>query len=151
MSIKHLAYRLFYESKAGVAGLADFMGMSKQVLINKLNPNSTSHHLNIQELEMSADFIGEEANLLLAGFFAEKAKAVVIQMPDVALGDMGLLDGFMEVVKDLGVLTKDFQDSWADGRITKKEFNQLKKDGLDVQAQVSLLLAMIQKLSEEEE
>lgn len=147
MGIKHLAYRIAHNSQAGAAGLADHMGMSKQVLINKLNPNSTSHHLNIQELEMLAAFAGDDANKQIAEHFAQKINAVVVPLPEVQLGDMGLLDGFMAAVVDLGSFTSEFQKDWADGEIDTGELLKLKKDAYAVHQRVATLMSMIEKLA----
>ena len=94
MSLKHLVYRLVHESPAGPAGVADQMGIGKQVLLNKLNTNSTSHHLYIQELETILDFVG--ANLRLAEYLAQKEGAIVYLLPNIShMDEQALLDAFV--------------------------------------------------------
>lgn len=123
MTIKHLAYRIGHDFLGSVAGLASLMGKSEQVLQNKLNPNSTTHFLTIAELETMADFAS--ANLQVARYFATKARAVVVQMPDVPESDMALLDAFMIITHELGEASSKFQQAYADGDINQKEFKDI--------------------------
>lgn len=126
MTIKHLVYRLAHDYPGSVAGLAPLMNKGLQVLSNKLNPNSTSHFLSVGELEMLADFT--QSNLQLAEYFASKAHAVVIQLPEVDESDMGILDLFLSAVKEFGDISGSFQKAFEDGRIDSKEFKLISRE-----------------------
>lgn len=126
MTIRHLAYRLAHDFSGGIAGLAALMGKGAQVLTNKLNPNSTSHYLTIGELETLADFTG--GNVALAQYFAAKANAVVITLPEMPESDMGMLDLFLSANKEFGDISAAFQQAFADGRIDRREFEDICKE-----------------------
>lgn len=130
MTIRHLAYRIGHSFKGSIAGLASMMGKGEQVLSNKLNPNSESHHLNIQEFEMMVDFTAE--NLMVAEYFAAKANAVVVKLPDAPNGDMALLDAFMKITTELGDASTKFQKAYADGDISNFESDLIAKEIDDV-------------------
>jgi hypothetical protein len=123
LTIKHLAYRIAHEFSGSVAGLASLMGKGEVVLRNKLNPNSTTHFLTIQEFETMTDFA--ECNPEVAMYFSEKAGGVFVKLPAVLEGDMALLDLFMSTMKELGDVSASFQKSYADGNYTNKEFAEL--------------------------
>lgn len=124
MTIIHSAYRMAHQFNGGVVALAHMMGKGEKVLASKLNPNTDTHHLNIEELEMMADFTN--SNLELAEYFADKAGAVVIKLPALPdLSDMGLLDGYLAIMRELGALSSEFQDDYSDGEIDGKEFSRI--------------------------
>lgn len=156
MSIRDLAHRIAMKYPGGIAALAVRMKPPKpgetlaqsfiQVLRNKLNPNSTTHHLYIEEFEDQVDLA--DANLEVAEHFAQKANAVVISLPMLACdgSDMELLDGFLEIVRELGEFSAEFQKSWADGRITADEFARLSAEARDIQARVVAQLGRIEQV-----
>ena len=73
----------------------------------------------------------------------------MIQLPQFQLGDMAILDGFLSVINKLGEFSKEFQKDWSDGEISKKEFNQLREDSLEVQKNLLVLISMIEELVNE--
>lgn len=145
MTIAHLAYRLAHQFNGGVVALSSMMGKGEKVLQSKLNPNTDTHHLNIEELEMLADFTA--SNLSVAEYFAEKANAVVVPLPDMPdLSDMGLLDGFMAIMAEIGLLSAEFQKDYADGEITKKEFERIAIEVSAVQSKLLSFQASIKRV-----
>lgn len=143
MTIRHLTYRLVHNSEKGVPTLASEMGKSHQILNNKLNVNSESHHLTIDEFETIGDFL--DVNIEYATYFANKANAVVVQLPDDApTGDMALLDSFMQCVESGGLIAKEFKKAFADGRIEEHEYEVIKKAMYDSVADQMAFLKMIE-------
>ena len=116
----HLAsYRLAHEFTGGVISLSVLMGKGQQVLASKLNPNVSTHHLTIAELEMLGDFTNR--NIDLAEFFATKASAIVLPLPEIVDGDMGLLDDWLNITQEFGKAGAAFQKAYADGDVTARE------------------------------
>ena len=114
--------------------LAVLMGKGEKVLQNKLNPNNDQHLLNVDEFEMLADFTNN--NLSAAEYFAAKCNAVVVTLPAVAESDMALLDLYMAAMKELGEVAGAFQEAYADGRITPREFDKIALEIDDVLAKL---------------
>jgi ketol-acid reductoisomerase len=145
LTIKHLAYRLAHEFAGGAVALAALMGKGEKVLQNKLNPNSETHYLNIDELEMLADFTS--GNRQVAQYFAQKTNAAVVQLPtDVMTGDMSLLDAFMDAAMQDGEFANEFKKAWSDGRITVQEFERLEKIQFESIGKRLALLAEIKQV-----
>ncbi len=126
--------------------LASLMGKGEKVLQNKLNPNSESHFLNIDEFEMLADFTS--GNKSVADYFAQKANAAVVCLPDdcVVNGDMSMLDAFMQVTMQDGTFAYEFKQAWDDGRITVAEFERLEKIQFESIGKRLALLAEIKRV-----
>ena len=110
--------------------------MSMQTLTNKLNPRSESHNINADELETIVDYFG--GGLEVADYFAAKANGVVARLPDVGESDMALLDGFMNITKELGDVGMGFKEAYADGDISKEDVIALDKE---IDETVAALLA----------
>jgi hypothetical protein len=149
VSLKDLAYRIAHNYPGGVKPLAARMSDANgyhQVLLNKLNPNTTTHHVTVSELEQIADIA--DANLPLAEYFATKINAVVIRILECNGSDIEILDAFMDVIKELGSFSAEFQRDWADGRITPQEFRRLTKEAARLQATVLSFMARVEQLVE---
>lgn len=146
MTIRHLVYQLVRKSKMGVPTLAEAMGRGIQILNNKLNVNSDSHLLSIDEFETIGDFL--DVNIEYATYFANKANAVVVQLPDDApTGDMALLDSFMQCVESNGKIAKEFKAAISDGRISDPEYQVIKKAMYDTVADQMAFLKMIEGIA----
>jgi len=132
LTIRHLAHQL---AQHRIGDLALFMGKDTQVLRNKLNFNSDSAHLYVQEFEQIVDFT--DANFAVAEYFAAKCNAVVFQLPAIQDdGDMSLLDSYMQIMKEMGDLAAEFQKAYADGSIDRKEFTRIANEVTGVQARL---------------
>jgi hypothetical protein len=128
MNLRTVLYHLVHDSQAGAAELERSLMLQAGYLQNAVAPSQAdSHHMNAKVLEKLLDFI-PNGNISAAKFFAGKANATVIPLPTGMghVGDMELLDGFMNVVRELGDFSGEFQKAWDDGRITSKEFELLK-------------------------
>lgn len=145
MTIKHLAYRIGHDFSGSVAGLASLMNKGEVVLTNKLNPNSKTHFLTIQEFEMMADFA--DRNTDVAEYFASKVNAVVIKLPELPESDMALLDLFMGAMVELGEVSSAFQKAYADGKITPKEFSVISSEIDDVIAKILEFKAAVKRVT----
>ena len=145
MKLTHLAYRLGHQFKGGVVALASMMGKNDKVLASKLNPNVDTHHLNIEELAMMADFTN--TNIDVAQYFAEKANAVVVKLPSIPdASDMGLLDGYMAIMRELGDMSAEFQTAYEDGDISIKEFERIAHRVSLTQAKLSAFQQQVQRV-----
>ena len=114
-------------------------------MTNKVNFNSTSHNLNITEFEGAIDLI--DCNCEVAEYFAAKCNSIVFKLPDVQPGDMALLEGFMEIMTEIGEISTEFQKAISDGRISQNEMDRIAKEIGDAmskllawQARVSLVV-----------
>lgn len=144
MTIKHLAYRIAHNSALGIASLAEAMGLSAQTLTNFLNVNSDTHNLHIARFEMLVDFAN--GNLAVAEFFGNKANAAVVPLPtNTIIGDMNLLDAFLNAGVKSGSFDYEFKKAWDDGRIDAVEFARLKQLNLDL---IGARLALIAQLEQ---
>lgn len=132
MTLRHLLHRLIHDSAPGITGVLEYLNagrqnkMSLQLLTNKVNANSESHTLNVQEAEAAIDRIN--GNIAIAEYFAAKSNAVVVVLPDDGpMGDMCLLDAFLQCQKSQGDFSAELMKDYADGKIDEREFARISK------------------------
>ncbi len=146
MNINDAAYNTAHDYPGGVPALAVRMGVSANVLQNKVNPSQEHHKLTLNEaVKMQA--ISGDLRILHA--MAGALGCVCIKTPAFdQVGDMALLDSFMSVVSELGDLSTEFKNSWDDGTVTPAEFERIKSEAYDVQARLAELLMRIESIVE---
>lgn len=131
MNLRHLIYKLIKQSAFSYDDLTHYINQgrdiktSAQTITNKFNPNSDSHLPNICEYEQALELMnGWQA---LADYAASKFNAVVVALPcETIVGDMSLLDSYMDCVESQGSIAHSFKQAWEDGRISAQEFAEIK-------------------------
>lgn len=151
MTLRRLLHRLIYASPPGITGVLEYFNagrvnkMSLQTLTNKVNFNSETHNTNVDEFEQAVDLIN--CNYEVAEYFAAKCNSIVFKLPNVQVGDMALLEGFMDIMTEIGEISTEFQKAISDGRISQNEMDRIAKEIGDAmskllawQARVSLVV-----------
>lgn len=147
MNLGDIAYHLAHDYPGGVPALAARMGKNPTVLMHKLNPNNTTHHLTAHELDALDDITGSTR---VAEYFAHKHQCYLVrmQMAD-GLDESALMDAFLDVTREWGAFCTEFQAAYADGKITKQEYKRLKKQGVEVRQRMVALTDRIFQMVEE--
>jgi hypothetical protein len=139
--LKKLIHRLVHSHDEGVTLATDEINsrrtnqISKQALINKLNPDGSIDSLNITDFENIVNRL--KFNFEIAQHFAAPINAIVVRMPTVPEGDLALLDDFMAIAREIGDISAKFQLAYADGKITALEYETVE---IEVKQAVGALL-----------
>ena len=146
MNVLDAAHKISHEYPGGAEALAQRMGIKPAVFRSKLNPNCSTHHLyldesvRLQELAGRSDILHAMAEAL--GFVCIPAARCDL------VSDEALLDAFARLVCELGDLSRVFNDSLADGRVTPREFERMRKEFYDLQQAGADLLNRVEQLVE---
>ena len=144
-SVLDAAFHVAHDSPGGIHALAARMATSPNVLNKKVDPNTDTHHLRLDEA-VKISLLTQDARILQA--FAGSLSHVAIPLTDNHDdADMGLLDGFMQVIKEFGELTTAFQTAWADGAINSKELIRIKQEAQDVQSRLASFVQRIEQIA----
>lgn len=119
MNTKDAVYHTAHDSPGGVPALAVRMGVSANVLQNKVNPTQEHHKLTLDEAVRMQALTGDVR--ILHAMASELGYVAVHVQPFEGVSDMELLDGYMDAITALGEFTASFQLAIADGRVTKHE------------------------------
>ena len=151
--INDLAYRLARSHPGGITALGARMAPSQekeksygQVLINKLNRNNSLNHLYADEFEQIVDLTN--SNLAVAEYFASKANAVVVKLEECSGSDMEILDSFMSIIKEMGELSAEFQQRYADGNISQDDFLRITREARDVHVRLISFISRVEQISD---
>lgn len=144
-NILDAAFHVAHDTPGGIHALAVRMATSPNVLNKKVDPNTDTHHLRLDEA-LKISILNNDPRILHA--FAAGLNHVAIPLPGIDDdGDMGLLDGFMQVIKELGELTTAFQTAWADGSINSNELRDIKQEAQDVQSRLASFVQRIEQIA----
>lgn len=142
MTLKKLFHRLVHSHEEGVTLATDEINsrrtknqISKQALINKLNPDSDTDNVNITDFDNVVNRL--KFNVEIAKHFLGPVNGIVVLLPAVPEGDMALLDDFMAIAREIGDISTKFQTAYADGVITNLEFETVE---VEVKQAVEALL-----------
>ena len=145
-SYQEFLYRIAHDYPGAVPALAARLERNPTVLMHKLNPNNTTHCLTMNEAEQIIDLT--DSNFEAAQLFATKANAIVVQIVECQGSDVEVLDAFLDVVKELGAFSAEFQRDWSDGRITPAEFRRINKEAVRVQSTLLSFMSRVEQLVE---
>lgn len=110
-----------------ISEIARKIGVGEKILINKLNDNLDSHHLNLQQAVAIGDVTGDHRIL---NAWAYSLGKTVIDLPDVGLSDEELADQVLMLQETTGDYAKSVRYSRADGVITASDFDVIQKRSL---------------------
>lgn len=100
------AYNTAHDFDPGLDALAERMGVNRNTLLNKVNPNNTTHHLNLREAVKMQDVTGNYA--VLHAMAEALGHTCTRATPDQSFGDP--VDTFMR----MQVALADFNRAIAD-------------------------------------
>lgn len=147
MNVQDAAYHTAHDYPGGCVSLAPRIGMSKNILQNKVNPSQEHHKLTLDDA-MRMQAISGDTRILQA--MAEELGFVCIPVPQFdGVADVELLDAYTAMVEDEGKFASDFRAALHGRGISSQEFEKLRADMHAQQQHEMELLARIESLVEE--
>ncbi|MET6758964.1 phage regulatory CII family protein [Pseudoalteromonas sp. NCIMB_1079] len=123
-----------YVSDHNISDIARKIGVGEKILINKLNDNCDSHHLNLQQAVAIGDVTNDHRVL---NAWAYSLGKTIIDLPDVGLSEEEFADQVLKVGEASGGYCKAIRLAREDGIIEQSEFNDIQSKALE--AIVSIL------------
>ncbi|MDA8093404.1 MAG: phage regulatory CII family protein [Betaproteobacteria bacterium] len=144
MDVQDAAYNTVHDYPGGCRSLAPRLGMSPNVLQNKVNPSQEYHKLTLAEA-LKIQAVTGDIRILRA--MAEDLGFVCVPIPSFdGVADMELLDAYTAMVEDEGQFASDFRSAMRERSISRKEFERLRADIHQQQTHEVELLARIESL-----
>lgn len=141
MNVSDAAYITGHDYPGGTAALGPRIGVSGNVLSNKLNPNINTHHLTLSEAMRIMAITGD---LRMLHAMASELGVMIKPMPMVA--DESLLSALAHTANEFGQYLTAINDALKDGRITKLELRKVEKELGDLVAQSNKLMASLEAM-----
>lgn len=120
MNVLDAAYSTVHDHDGGAAALAPRMGMAQAILNSKVNPNTSTHHLRLDEANKLMAFTGDFRMLHALAF---EHNFVCIPKPQAIpeQTNMDFLEMLLELGESKGEVCKTIKQGWADRQITRGE------------------------------
>lgn len=123
MNISDAAYAVAHDYPGGCESLAPRMGMSANILRNKVNPNNTTHHLSLAEAARMSQVTGD---VRIAEALANELGYSLVQMPRVEdCNDAAIVEMMGEAWSTHGDVGKEICKTLEDGRVETKEVDRV--------------------------
>ncbi|MDP1925750.1 MAG: hypothetical protein Q8K57_13330 [Thiobacillus sp.] len=128
-----------------VAGKPD-KKMNPIVLSSKVNPNTKTHHLTLDEAMRIMALTGDHR--ILRAQNEELGYLPPIPRVSADVSDTALLESYTKLISELGDFSTQFHLALADGRVTKKEVKRLRSEMLDFVGAGEELLNRLEQIAE---
>lgn len=129
MNISDAAYHAVHDYPGGSSSLAPRLGCAEAVLNSKVNPNTRTHHLSLDDavrlMEMTGDHRILRAQCDHLGYLPP------IPRLDATVSDLALLETYTRLMSELGEFSQAFHDALADGHISGVEIARMESEMLD--------------------
>lgn len=109
-------------SKGGIAAAAKAIGRSPGVMYNKFSEANPNYDITAREALALADHLG---TTLYAEAICEHFGGVFLPLPAGTPADDDVLQSYLDIISQMGALSKEFTDAREDGVIDPAEFKVL--------------------------
>ena len=146
MNVLDAAYATVHDYKGGAAALAPRISkkLTEAVLNSKVNPNTTTHHLRLDEAVKIMVLTGDYQ--MLDAICAELGK-VCVDIPKVGeVSDSSVFKHLLESGQHQGTFYSELHKALEDGVITDSEFTKVEAEAYKYQKSVSSIVNKIEAM-----
>ncbi|WP_423186799.1 phage regulatory CII family protein [Alishewanella sp. d11] len=126
--------------RANISDLARKLGMSPNVLGNKLNPDQEFHKLSLGEAVAITELANDDA---IIESWAASRGYVLVKVPDEVSCDEELSDQLMKLSEEMGAALGEIRHAREDGVIDSIEYEQIKKKLMSTVTEALALKAVV--------
>lgn len=125
LDLQMACYHAVHDYPGGAVAIAAMAGMNAPVLQNKLNPNTTTHVVNLRDLQSICELTRDERILQTVCSYYN---AAYFLMPDISGVDEGsILDKSAALTREVGELMQQVSQSVRDGAVNDDEITAMDK------------------------
>lgn len=146
MSPLDAAHATVHDYPGGSESLAPRMGMRGSILRNKVNGNCDTNHLTLLDADKMMSITGDHR--ILESLAQQHGYVVVPVAFDSPSSDMAILELVTHVWRHNGDVGRAVDDALSDGRITKRELEDIKQTIHRVEQAMHTMLARITEMAE---
>lgn len=146
MRVLEAAYRTVHESLGGAAAVSDGIGIGKQVLVNKVNPNNNSHHLGLEEAVKLMKFTSD---IQILHALAQEFSGIFVPLGEIpSASDNAVITDISEMSVKFGRLVQEVVEDAKDGEITSTELNRIEGEAMRLRTTLEALLSHVRAMHE---
>jgi hypothetical protein len=145
MTPRLAAHATVHDYPGGSIALGPMMGISASFLRTAVNPHSRDHSLTI-ERACQLMSITNDPRILAA--MADEIGYSIIKLPSFEISDSAVLESYTAMLAELGEFSGVFNQSLADNKINRKEFDRMREEMNQTIAAALALIGRIEQLVE---
>ena len=144
MPIEQAAYNTVHEAPGGAKRVAASVGLSYQVLLNKVNPKTTTHHLMLLEA-VQVMHAAKDTRILDA--LASEFNGMFVPLPAFPLdASPNLMSDIAKMSSEFGALITEIADDLNDGKITENEWTRIDNEAANLRSALAVLMGDLRRL-----
>ena len=146
MNVQDAFYHTVHDYKDGTAALADRMGMSAAILLNKADPNKEHNKPLLKDADMAMGLTGDYRIL---DVLAQNHGRIVVRKPEPGEAcDMAILELMAQAWKSNGEVGSEVHSTLADGKVEKKELPKVRSAIYRAQQALNEMLMRLEGMAE---
>ena len=144
MPIEKAAYNTVHQAPGGAKVTASSMGLSYQVLLNKVNSKNTTHHLTLKEV---VDVMRATKDTRILDALASEFNGMFLPLPALS-SDVppNLMTDIAKMSSEFGSLLKEISDDLSDGKITENEWTRIDNDAAKLREALAMLMGDLRRV-----
>lgn len=145
MNILDTAHAVAHDYPGGCESLAPRIGMSPAVLRSKVNPNTDTHKLTIQDAVRITDVTNDER---IIEAWATERNSVLVKLPAASdePDNEEILEKFLKLTMQYGELARRHQEATQDGEVDDQEMSDLERIGAAIHRSVEEINALTKRI-----
>ena len=150
MNVLDAAYATVHDYKGGAAALAPRISkkLTEAVLNSKVNPNTTTHHLRLDEAVKIMVLTGDHQ--ILDAICAELGKVAIDTPNEDEVSDSSVFKHLLESGQHQGNFYSELHKALEDGVITDSEYASVQAEAYKYQKSVSSIVKKIELMKSSE-
>ncbi|MCM2537688.1 phage regulatory CII family protein [Burkholderia glumae] len=129
MNILDAAHKVIHGYPGGCESLAPRLGMAPQVLRNKANPNTESHHLTLMNVVVATELTDDD---LILKTWARERGYLLVKMPTAeSCSDGEVVELMAKTWETNGDIGREVNKTLEDGRVEAHEVAKIERSAWD--------------------
>jgi len=144
MPIEQAVYNTVHQALGGAKAIAGCIGLSHQVLLNKVNPKTLTHHLMLTE---AVEVMRAAGDTRILDALASEFNGIFVPLPALALdASPNLMIDIAKMSSEFGALVTEIADDLSDGRITENEWTRIDNEAARLRSALGVLMGDLRRL-----
>ena len=147
MDVFQAAYRVAHDYEGGAVKLAEKMGQNPGTFLNRVNPETETHHLYVSTAVQMQVISGDHRILYAMG---ETLGECCFKVPDLKnVSDAALIELICKIGDEGGDFYKVINSGISEARFTRAAMEKIRTEGLEFIAAIAETMARIEGLIDE--
>lgn len=145
MSVAQAAYETVRNAEGGAKAVAAKLGISYQVLMNKVNPNNSTHHLHLSE---AVSLIRATSDTCIIEAMANEFGGMFVPLANLSDAPPNLISDLAVMAAEFGALMREVAEDVSDGYVSDNELARVEREAAKLRNALAVLLADLRRINQ---